>query len=231
MNIRIITEEDAIREAAGTAVIIDVFRAFSVSCYVMAKRPRRYIPVATVEEAFLLRNHLGNSVLIGERGGFKVEGFDLGNSPAEVLRADLEGKVCIHTTTAGTRGLFAAAGADNVITGSFVNAGAVICYLLRQRPAEINLYCTGYPDPGDEDLICAQYLRDRLEGIAVDFNGIRQRLKTGAGRRIIEGGFAPPEDFDYCMALDRFDFVLQSRPVHNESFTLQLTKIDALPPG
>ena len=82
------------------------------------------IATAGVDDAFQLKSKYTNSVLVGERDEKKIPGFDFGNSPTEIIQADLHGKTVIHTTTAGTQGLINATRADLVLTGSFVNAAS-----------------------------------------------------------------------------------------------------------
>ena len=79
------------REAEGVTVIIDVFRAFSTACYAFDSGIRRLIDVATPEEAFALREKLKTETIIaGEREEKKPEGFDMGNSPTEMLTGNLQ---------------------------------------------------------------------------------------------------------------------------------------------
>ena len=46
-----------------------------------------------------------DAILLGERDGETISGFDLGNSPSEILQnADkIKDKICYHNTTAGTQ--------------------------------------------------------------------------------------------------------------------------------
>ena len=71
--------------------------------------------------------------------GAKVKGFDYGNSPSSVLGQDLTGKRIIHTTSAGTQGITNAAHADEIITGSLVNAKAIAAYIKQKNPEEVSL--------------------------------------------------------------------------------------------
>lgn len=73
MNIRII--HDAI-EAKGIAVIIDVFRAFSVEPYLINNGVKKLIAVGDKEIAYDLKEKNKNIVLVGERDGLKLPGFD-----------------------------------------------------------------------------------------------------------------------------------------------------------
>ena len=99
MKIEILEFVDGARNAKGVAVIIDVFRAFSVACYAVDAGAVRIIATSEVSEAFKLKKKYKNSVLVGERDEKKIEGFDFGNSPTEVIREDLSGKTVRHTGT------------------------------------------------------------------------------------------------------------------------------------
>jgi 2-phosphosulfolactate phosphatase len=122
------------REARGVAVIIDVFRAFSVAAYAFDAGAARVLPVGEIEEALELGRRLPGAVLAGERHTRRLPGFDAGNSPTEIRALDLRGRTLIHTTHAGTQGLVNAVFADEVLTGAFVNISAVAADLRRRAP-------------------------------------------------------------------------------------------------
>lgn len=135
MNIKILQLIEGARKAEGLTVIIDVFRAFSVACYVFNNGAEKIIPVGSLETAYALKEENGEFILMGERKGKILPGFDYGNSPAHVQGVDFSGKTVIHTTSAGTQGIVNAVKADEIITGSFVNARAVARYILQRKPA------------------------------------------------------------------------------------------------
>ena len=90
-------------------------------------RERACCRSATIDEALALGAALSRArVLAGERHARRLPGFDAGNSPTEILALDLRGRALVHTTHAGTQGLVNAAGADEVLTGAFVNISAVV---------------------------------------------------------------------------------------------------------
>lgn len=213
------------KEARGIAVIIDVFRAFSTACYVMANGAQEIIPVGDIEVARQLKANGTDRILMGERSGVKPPDFDYGNSPADIQSIDFTGKTVIHTTSAGTQGLVHATQADEVITGSFVNAAAIVAYIRRQSPKTVSLVSmgTGAREPNEEDDLCAQYLAARLENRTVDPNKIHRQLKDSAAAQnffdpLIE--WAPAGDFDLCAAIDRFDFVLKAAPADHGHLSL-----------
>ena len=165
MKVEILEFVEGARNAKGVAVIIDVFRAFSVACYAFDAGAVRIIATSEVSEAFQLKKKYKNSVLVGERDEKKIEGFDFGNSPTEIIKADLTGKTVIHTTTAGTQGLINAINADIVLTGSFVNAGAIIRYIKTINPEHVSLVAMGYRATisAEEDLLCAELIAAGLK--------------------------------------------------------------------
>ncbi|MGE4585872.1 MAG: 2-phosphosulfolactate phosphatase [Mangrovibacterium sp.] len=228
MQIEILQLLEGARRARGLAVIIDVFRAFSVACYAYGKGVRQIYPVGDIDEAFRLKDMHPDYLLVGERNERRPEGFDFGNSPSQLQAGILEGKCMIHTTSSGTRGIANAVQADERITGSFVNAGAILRYIRRRQPEVLSLVCMGYACsyPTDEDTMLAEYFRDLLEGREVDFCRIRERLRAGSGARFFTPGkqeWAPAADFELCLQLNRFDFVLR---VEQENGRNVLRRID-----
>ena len=87
MEVRIDRFIEGARRAEGITVIIDVFRAFSLECWMYSFGAKLIRPIGKVEEVFTLREHFPGSVLVGERKGKKLEGFDFGNSPSTPTRS------------------------------------------------------------------------------------------------------------------------------------------------
>ena len=89
MNCKIINKAE---EAMGLAVIIDVFRAFTLEPYVINNGASKLIPVGDIEIAKSFKEKDNKCILIGERNGIKLEGFDYGNSPSKIADVDFTGK-------------------------------------------------------------------------------------------------------------------------------------------
>ncbi len=215
MKIDILQFVEGARKAQGFVVIIDVFRAFSVACYAIDSGVTRIIATDTPEKAFELKTKYRNSVLAGERDEKKIPGFDFGNSPTEIIKCDLTGKTFIHTTTAGTRGLVNAVNADLLITGSLVNADAIVKYIRSVNPDQVSLVAMGYRATisAEEDLLCAEIIKARL--IQQEFREEERisELRHSSGKRFFNPGnidFSPPTDFFLCTMSDRFNFVLKA---------------------
>jgi 2-phosphosulfolactate phosphatase len=226
MKIEILQFVKGATEARGIAVIIDVFRAFSTACYASDAGAARLIATGSINEALLLKRQYKNAVLAGERNEKKIEGFDFGNSPTEVLKCDLSGKTFIHTTTAGTQGLVSAENADIILAGSLVNAAAIVKYIRHFNPENVSLVAMGYRAvmAAEEDLLCATIIRDALLGKEEKYEEEISKLKTRAGKRFFDPAnldFSPPTDFFLCTMLNRFDFVLKGERRYDGSVDLQ----------
>lgn len=202
------------RQATGLAVIIDVFRAFTTDAYIMANGAERIYPVATVEEAFKLKERHPDWILIGEREGKQVPGFDFGNSPYDVKEIDFTGRTIIQTTSAGTQGLFNAYDADEILPGSFVMADAIVDYIEARGPDTVSLVAMGWSghekSPEDESL--AEYIELKLKGLEPDFSSMKAIIRAHPqGAKF----FDPTQplfreaDFHCAMDLNRFKFCLR----------------------
>lgn len=217
------------RETEGIAVIIDVFRAFSTACYCLNAGARRLLPVIGIEEALALQARLAGSVLVGERGGRKLEGFDFGNSPTELLHADLHGKDVIQTTHSGTQGVVNAVQANEVLTGAFVNARATARHILSRKPAIVTLVRMGWQaeTPTDEDDICAEYLESLLLGLDFAEDSVLPRLKASpCSARFFDPDkpWSPSTDFDLCLRLNRFDFAVAAEIAEDGLLSLRIPR-------
>lgn len=215
MDVRTVSFVEGAKQATGIAVIIDVFRAFSVACYAFDQGAARILPVAGIAEAKQRALSEKNSILIGERHGKKLPGFDLGNSPTELLDADVRGKTLIHTTHSGTQGLTRAFSADQILTGALVNAKATADYIKSQNPDTVTLVRMGLEavEDSDEDTICAEYLESLLLDRPFDAGTIKPFLAASPySQRFFDPDkpWNPESDFEYCLDIDRFDFALQA---------------------
>lgn len=216
MRIEVLDHVAGARAARGSAVVVDVFRAFSVAPHAFARGAARVVPVGEAEVALELKRRHPEYVILGERHARRLPGFDGGNSPTEVEAMDLAGRTVVHTTHAGTQGLVNATQADEVLTGSFVNLSAVARYLRLRRPEQVAIVRMGHEarERCAEDDLYAEYLSALLQGHRPDFAAVRERLRAApAARKFFdpEATWAPERDFDLCTEVDRFDFVLRLR--------------------
>lgn len=212
MQISVIEGVQNAEDARGLCVVIDVFRAFTTVCYAFKQGAEKIIPVRTIEEAFQMKQINPEWLLMGEEEGSKPTGFDLSNSPSEVVQNTLTKKTLVHRSSLGTQGLLQAINADEVITGSFVNFSAVTNYILAKNPDTVSLLATGSFDSSiiDEDKLCAIALKDYLEKNIYPDNVTELLKKSRWSNNFFDENILshPIEDFALCADIDRFNFVV-----------------------
>jgi 2-phosphosulfolactate phosphatase len=232
MEIRLASLIEGARTAEGIVVIIDVFRAFSAAAVALARGARRVIMVDSLDQALALRAAGTGELCMGERRGARPEGFDFGNSPAELAAADLGGKTLIQTTTNGTAGLHAAARAERLYAGALVSAEATVQAILRQRPGLVTLVAMGREGRhrADEDELCALYLRARLQGRQPDTVAVRALLASmppPPNAALVASGAYDPRDRDVAAEIDRVAFAVRVR----QEAGLLIATAEAVSPG
>ncbi len=131
--------------AGNTCVVIDVLRATTSMIAALDAGAKAIYPVPGPEDAWRLRLQLGDDLLLGgERGGLKINGFDLGNSPREYTTERVGGMLLAMTTTNGTAAMLLAheSGAAPVYIAALRNAPAMARRLLREDSDTV-IYCAG----------------------------------------------------------------------------------------
>ncbi len=123
-------------------------------------------PVAEIAAARMLAVRLGPAAILGgERGGVRIQGFHLGNSPTEYTREQVAGREVVITTTNGTAALAACAHATHVLVGAIVNRTAVTqavrMLAARDGIRDVHLVCAGTDgEVTAEDVLAAGAILD-----------------------------------------------------------------------
>ncbi len=205
---------DGAREAEGTVVIIDVFRAFTTAAVAFVRGAERIILVGAIEDALALGSNGTGDVLVGEVGGKCPEGFDHNNSPFEMSRAALTGKTLVQSTRAGTVGVEAAARAKGIYTGAFVNALATAEAIRAAEPDVVTLVAMGWQAEREteEDTACARYLAELLGGRRPDVDQYRNPILATAEAKKFDDPAQPhfhPRDRDIALSADTVPFAIR----------------------
>lgn len=224
-----VPEVDGASLAESTVVVIDVVRATTTIIEALANGARAIFPTESTEDAVRLAQSLGreDSILCGERKGEKIEGFDLGNSPAEFTREVVEDKKLVMSTTNGTRALTIAQEGERVLPCALTNLGAVAEELASVE--RIFVICAGREDSFSlDDALCAGHLIQRIldardeddeqpelndasraaRALAQARKPTKRVLSLAAGgRAVIEIGLE--EDLAICADVDRHDIVVE----------------------
>lgn len=226
MEIRLGSLARDAREAAGTVIVIDVFRAFTTAAIAFDQGATAITLVAEAEDALTLHRSGVGDLLMGEVDGKRPPGFDYGNSPYEITGVDLAGKSLVQSTRAGTVGVAAAFDAPDsaaLYLGSFVAAAATVAAVLRDNPELVTIVAMG--DQGlvrsDEDEHCALYLRNLLEGRQPDTDALRRLILAGGATQKFFDPAQPqyhPQDVELALQFSKYPFAMrvsreQGRPV------------------
>jgi 2-phosphosulfolactate phosphatase len=208
MRVHVVFTPDEVLEAP-VAVVVDVMRATSTISQALASGYRRVYCCREVEDALALRERLGEGLLGGERNAVKIEGFDIGASPREVLEP--RGETLIYSTTNGTRAVLAAAAAGReVLLGSLLNLNAV-AGAVRE---DCVIVCAGFQGRfALDDAYCAGRIVGLLDGEVTDAakaSEVLARSYPTAWDAIMARTYGPPgleEDIRFCAQEDVIDVV------------------------
>jgi len=202
-------------------VIIDIFRASTSIAAALSSGAGEVHVAGSMEDADALKRRLGDIVMAGERGGLKIEGYDLGNSPREMTADAVADRAVIFNSTNGTKLLRRFADFKHVAVGSFVCLSALISYL-RQFDIDPILCCAGQEGRfSAEDTLAAGHIVSRLsrsDESLDDSSLFAERMvemagdkwtawakNSSHGRLLASLGLA--DDLDFCVAIDKYDFV------------------------
>jgi len=212
----------------GVVVVIDALRASVTMTAALANGALAVVPALTVDAAIAKRDALAsagerNLLLGGERGGVKIPGFDLDNSPGAYTRERVAGRRVVFTTSNGTAALMHASGAAEILIGSFANLSAV-CRAVKDDARPIHLLCCGTRDDLSlDDILPAGAMAERLgrmsgpddsaniaiaawRGALASPGGVRGSMEISrGGRNLARQGLG--DDVAYCCEIDRFECV------------------------
>ena len=236
MDIKILHLLEGADQAKGLAVVIDVFRAFSLECYLFSRGVQKIYAVGREETAWELKREHPEYLMVGERGGVILPGFDYGNSPSQTEHADFLDKILIHTTSAGTQGLVhtCAAGAGEILTGSLVNASAIASYIKNRNPECVSLVCMGNSGIAlaPEDELCARYIRSLLIGEPLEMGPeILSLVNEPSVAKFFDTRWKevfPVKDLIMCLEYDRFPFVLKADQISEDVFEITRVNVQDL---
>ncbi len=229
-------EETPTSEMPECAIAVDVLRATTTMARVLADGGEGVQffsdldKLVEVSEKFPADKRLR----AGERGGAKVPGFDLGNSPLDCKREVVEGKRLFISTTNGTRALQRIQEAQIVITGAFVNLTTVVEYLIKNKPENVWIVGSGWQGTYSlEDTACAgaiaYHLLEKMKLSIDDIAGNDEVIGAMAlysqwkddlfkmfkhashGKRLL--GLDCNDDLKYCSRIDVLDVLpMQQEP-------------------
>lgn len=140
------------------AIAVDVLRATTTMATVLASGGEAVQVFSDLEQLMQVSEKwpAQQRLRAGERGGAKVDGFDMGNSPLDCTPERVQGRRLFISTTNGTRALQRVQDAASVLAAAFVNRAAVVDYVLTQQPEIVWIVGSGWEGTFSlEDTACA----------------------------------------------------------------------------
>ncbi|WP_138499110.1 2-phosphosulfolactate phosphatase family protein [Nostoc sp. PA-18-2419] len=150
-----LTPTDKVPECA---IAVDVLRATSTIATVLAAGGEAVQVFSDLDQLIAVSKKWPpeKRLRAGERGGAKVEGFELGNSPLDCTSELVQGRRLFISTTNGTRALQRVQDSPNVIAAALINRAAVVEFLKRKQPETIWIVGSGWEGSFSlEDTVCA----------------------------------------------------------------------------
>jgi 2-phosphosulfolactate phosphatase len=218
------------------AIVVDVLRATSTIATVLASGGEAVQAFSDLDQLMAVSENwpAEKRLRAGERGGAKVAGFELGNSPLDCTRELVQGRRLFISTTNGTRALQRIQNSPIVLAAALINRAAVVKFLLEKQPETVWIVGSGWEGSFSlEDTVCAgaiahgvlqksQLSPDELAGndevisaIALysqwqnDLLGLFHHASHG--KRLL--GLASDEDLKYCSQTDILDVLpIQQEP-------------------
>jgi 2-phosphosulfolactate phosphatase len=195
-------------------VIVDAFRAFATASYVLERKPQQYIYVTKSSVLTKLASNFSNPLFIGKNEIGENINYNIPNSPTRVTEVEVTGRVVMHRTEAGAKGILEATDADVVLAAAFVNASATARYIRRLSEPKVTIIPMGHEaiKPSIEDDICAQYIQFLINGKPFDLKPFIPELKKGPGKYFFakDQWQYPREDFKRCLETNRFNFAIRA---------------------
>lgn len=185
---------------AAVAIVVDALRASTTIATLFDHGLARLLVIADVDDARALAAEMPDATLIGERGGERLPGFHLGNSPLEVLASPrMDGQIGIFTSSNGAQRLTACTGADHTLVGSVCNATAIATWV---RP---------YVERVERDVVCiAAGKHPDEQFISPEDEATCTYLAWRIGLPITESCCAFAEPWERALILDGLETIFRS---------------------
>ncbi len=129
-----------------TCVVIDVLRATTtIACALNngAEAVQTFSDLDKLKEQASLWP-ISKRLLLGERGGEKIPGFDLGNSPVGVAADVVRGKRLFMSTTNGTRAFERVKDSKALYSMSLINRRAIGERIISEKPEQVLVLGSGW---------------------------------------------------------------------------------------
>jgi 2-phosphosulfolactate phosphatase len=138
-------------------VVVDVIRA-TTTAITAAATGRRCFPMPTIEAARTLARQFMDPVLAGESGGAIPTGFDMDNSPAQLMSRTDTHRPLVLVSSSGTKVIHEATGCQAIYLSCFRNHSALAAYLSEHHRRVAIIGAGSKGEFREEDQICCAWI-------------------------------------------------------------------------
>lgn len=199
----------------GAVIVVDVIRAFTTACHLIAMGAASLTCAATLESARAAASRQQGTLLVGEDITGVPSDFSAGNSPYAVGALDVRGRPIVLVTSKGTRALVAQPPGVELFAGAVVNLSATIEAVRGYSASVVEFVATGSTLEDDAYIYAA---RRAMGGESVDADALKRAVVRGAEQRILELQDMSERqvrefrtDAEMCGRLDAFRFALRGK--------------------
>ena len=190
-------------------IIVDTIRASTTYVNAFASGATRIVPCSSRAHLDEKMRIYPNALKSGERLCKKIEGYDLGSSPEEMSKSNLNGKIILSSTTNGSKMVVASSKSSLVVMGSFCNSSAVVDFM-KNKSMNISIVCSGrLGEKVVEDTLCAEYLKHKFSSdseFRLSPDEITIECKSSPSYQMLETA-GLDNDFRFCMRIDSHSIV------------------------
>jgi 2-phosphosulfolactate phosphatase len=142
-------------------VVVDVIRA-TTTAITAAAAGWRCFPAPNTDVAVALAREFNNPLLAGESSGEMPDGFEMDNSPAQLISRTDRHRPLVLVSSSGTKAIHAAADCEPVYLGCFRNYSVLASYLAERHPRVALIGAGSRGQFREEDQMCCAWIAAAL---------------------------------------------------------------------
>jgi len=197
--------------SADAVVAVDVIRATTTAATAVAAGHRCH-PVGSIEAAVGLAAGMPDALLAGELGGFRPYGFDLQNSPTELLARTDRSRPVVLLSTSGTGLMCEAAGVRPTYVACLRNVSATVHALAGRHQHVLIAGADSRGQFREEDQLCCVRIAAGLLGVGHELGDEPTRSLHARWSGAPDDAFMSSRSVSYLRRTDQLEdlrFVLE----------------------
>ena len=191
-------------------VVVDVIRA-TTTAITAAAAGWRCFPAPTTHAALAMAREFNNPLLAGESGGETPDGFEMDNSPAQLITRNDTQRPLVLVSSSGTKVIHAADGCEAVYLSCFRSHSVLAGYLAERHPRVAVIGAGSRGQFREEDQICCAWIASAL----ITSGYLPENVQTS--KVVRRWSDAPPKA---CLCSRSVDFLMRTGRLVDLEFIL-----------